>query len=92
MAVNDRIAFIGAAGGLVNALGIERDHMQLAGKPVVEGFQTLRVDIAGSRYFRYRASGLLRCRQGLFNAFGVTLKIERIELATLCHPRQQAIK
>ena len=92
MAVNNRVALIGTAGGLINALGVEGNHMQLAGEPVVEGFQALRVDITGRRYLRHRTRGLLGRRQGIVKPFSVALKVEGIEPAALRHPRQQAVK
>ena len=62
--------------------------MQLAGKPVVESFQSFGVDITGRRYLRHRTCGLLGRRQGIVKPFGVAFKVEGIELAALCHPRQ----
>ena len=92
MAIDDRIALVGATGRLIHALGEQRDHVQLGGKPVIEGLETLHIDIAIPRNRGKRAIVTLRLLDCRIETLGVGLQIEAIGASALGHIGQQAIE
>ena len=92
VAIDDRIALVGTTGGLVDALRVQSDHMQLAGKPVVEGLQPLFIDVAGLRDRLQATGALLGGGQRLLDPFGVPLQIDIVQLLLGRHPGQQPVE